>query len=674
MINTITGRTSRCCYSNRAANRLLRCCRRLPTNCLIRSHRQRRTFAIPTCSQPLGAAIPTDEHACSVSLPTWSSVVGYEEGHAHVTNALSTGYPRFVYHSYVVQLMQAVVERHGNTAKEDCLLLPTAGAALRCQAFLRQCLRVVPPTDTTPSTNPTNSILQPQNDTAWLHADSLPPSSSDTDSQTIRAVTVTDHVYAVVFPAQTAYGVAAKAYWQHTGEVVSSRRAAAALQCLNIPIQRYVTDCQSVEHPCVCDDNGDTTQDDRYESASPAVADEMSNADPHGTLRHRIANDWIGPSTDVTSDHVFLAPSGMAAIYGALRSARRYHHEQQQVASNSSAATIGGTSIVYGFPYLDTLKMCSRPELCPAGVEFFGRGDAQDLEDLERLLEASANVAGKSYSVLFTEVPSNPLLQCPDVVHLRTLADRYNFVLVVDDTISNFLNVDVLTNGLADAVCSSLTKLVSGRGDAIAGSIVTNPYTAKGRWMQQDLQARAEQSSTSNDALWAPDAAAIVENATDFVQRNATINRTSQLLAEWLQAQPDVATVYYPSLPLDSQENHMTPLLRSGAGYGGVVSILLDSHVCQRSFFDALNVAKGPSLGTNFTLVCPYTLLAHYHELDFAMSYNVPPNLLRIAVGLEPFEELRDKFTVALESSRLYPKLSMPASVDESSSALHRPQ
>ena len=84
--------------------------------------------------------------------------------------------------------------------------------------------------------------------------------------------------------------------------------------------------------------------------------------------------------------------------------------------------------------------------------------------------------------------------------------------------------------------------------------------------------------------------------------------------------------------------------------------------MCQRTFYDALDVAKGPSLGTNFTLVCPYTLLAHYHELDFALSYNVPPNLIRIAVGLENFEDLKAKFEEALRKSRLHPKISMSAS------------
>lgn len=53
------------------------------------------------------------------------------------------------------------------------------------------------------------------------------------------------------------------------------------------------------------------------------------------------------------------------------------------------------------------------------------------------------------------------------------------------------------------------------------------------------------------------------------------------------------------------------------------------------AFFDALDVAKGPSLGTNFTLGCPYTLFAHYGERDWAAKYGVVEDLVRISVGLE---------------------------------------
>jgi cystathionine gamma-synthase len=256
-----------------------------------------------------------------------------------------------------------------------------------------------------------------------------------------------------------------------------------------------------------------------------------------------------------------------------------------------------------------------------------------------------------NYCALLSEVPSNPLLQCPDLFQLRELADKYNFMLILDDTIANFLNVDLITTGLADAVCTSLTKLVSGRGDAMAGSIVTNPNTDKGRWMQQDLAKH----HTHTD-LFASDAAAVLLNSADFPERNAVINYNAEGLADWLNQHDDVKTVYYPK----HESLSLYKSLQSGeGGYGGLFSMILHKHMCQRTFYDALDVAKGPSLGTDFTLVCPYTLLAHYHELDFAMSYKVPPNLVRVAVGLEPLEVMKAKFEAALRQSKLHPKVCM---------------
>ena len=152
------------------------------------------------------------------------------------------------------------------------------------------------------------------------------------------------------------------------------------------------------------------------------------------------------------------------------------------------------------------------------------------------------------------------------------------------------------------------------------------------------------------------DARAMVHNSQDFPERNLRINETSEKLADFLQGHPDVEIVWYPKFvaPLFSD-------YQKGNGFGGVMSIHLHPHICQRMFYDALDVAKGPSLGTNFTLVCPYTLLAHYHELDFALSYNVPPNLIRIAVGLEDYDELEAKFEAALDKARLHPKIDLSA-------------
>ena len=54
---------------------------------------------------PVGCPIPANTpHAVSVSLPTWASNVGYEEGDPIVVNAMKGGYPRFVFHPIIKQV------------------------------------------------------------------------------------------------------------------------------------------------------------------------------------------------------------------------------------------------------------------------------------------------------------------------------------------------------------------------------------------------------------------------------------------------------------------------------------------------------------------------------------------------------------------------------------------
>jgi cystathionine gamma-synthase len=73
-------------------------------------------------------------------------------------------------------------------------------------------------------------------------------------------------------------------------------------------------------------------------------------------------------------------------------------------------------------------------------------------------------------------------------------------------------------------------------------------------------------------------------------------------------------------------------------GYGCLLSIILDEKLNAETFFDCLNVRKGPSLGTSYTLSCPYTVLAHYDELAWAAECGVDRRLIRVSVGLEDAE------------------------------------
>ena len=98
------------------------------------------------------------------------------------------------------------------------------------------------------------------------------------------------------------------------------------------------------------------------------------------------------------------------------------------------------------------------------GCHFYGAGDEQDLQKLEQQLSQSSF---ESVLGLFCEFPTNPLLKSPDLYHLRILAERHGFPIVVDETLGNPCNVDVLSR--SDIAVSSLTKIFSGDSNVMGG-------------------------------------------------------------------------------------------------------------------------------------------------------------------------------------------------------------
>lgn len=90
------------------------------------------------------------------------------------------------------------------------------------------------------------------------------------------------------------------------------------------------------------------------------------------------------------------------------------------------------------------------------------------MDELERMLQAQRQ-AGQQRPILalFTEFPSNPLLCSANLPRLRALADKYDFAIVVDETIGSLVNVEVIQ--YADIVASSLTKIFSGDANVMGG-------------------------------------------------------------------------------------------------------------------------------------------------------------------------------------------------------------
>ena len=189
---------------------------------------------------------------------------------------------------------------------------------------------------------------------------------------------------------------------------------------------------------------------------------------------------------------------------------------------------------------------------------------------------------------------------------------------------------------------------------------------------------KAWQQLRYEDLLYEEDAIVLEKNSRDFRSRIAAVNHTTAQLVQWLTQQPQIQAVYSPytqaakwgqhtihpimgkhasqaasSQPLSSAtlaSFHPSLKPHSYPGFGGLLSIVLrHPAVTSAPFYDAVRVSKGPSLGNNFTLLCPYTLLAHYAELEWAESVGIDRHLLRFSIGLEHADELKQRLSQALQ-------------------------
>ena len=373
-------------------------------------------------------------------------------------------------------------------------------------------------------------------------------------------------LWAAYFPVENIS--TARAFWQHAGRILSSRAAEDWLNARKL--------------------------------AAPDAAVERA-------LRDRLAG-WSG----APPENISLHPSGMAAIFTAFEAV--------------TSRRPGKRTVMFGFPYTDTLKILSK---FGAGVEFFPRGDTQDLSALAKLLD------GEEIAGIFCEFPSNPLLNVPDLPALHAMASAHGVPVVVDDTIGTFFNVDVLSH--TDFIATSLTKAISGEGDVMAGALTVNP-----RGLFADALP-----STAPGGIYARDLEVLEKNSRDFPARMRIANANALQLARFLASQSAIEQVWYPGLdPSPVYEQ----LRKPDGGYGAVVSFLPRNAAKNTPhIFGKLRLSHGISLGTKYSLVCPYVQLAHYHELAWAKECGIDPYLLRVAVGTEPWADLRERFESALK-------------------------
>ncbi|MFH1496437.1 MAG: PLP-dependent transferase [Verrucomicrobiota bacterium] len=394
---------------------------------------------------------------------------------------------------------------------------------------------------------------------------------------------------AVVFPADAALSAQAKKYLQHTGTFLSSREAEDHLVAIG-----------------------------RLRAAVPET---LFDGDARAEVTGRLAGFY-----GTTPDNVLLAPSGMNAIHGALR------------ATATARRGTGRTKWVQlGWLYLDTIALLEKFTAATPD-DYLHHENVFDLNGLRALFERErGRIAG-----LFAEVPTNPLIQTPDLAAVAALCREHDVLLIVDPTIASPLNIDVLPH--ADLVVNSLTKYTASEGDVILGATVINPASPHADALRAALPG-------SLAPVYDRDLARLAAQIGDTPEVVATINRNTAAVVAFLEKHPRVTSLHWALHP-ESHANYLR-LARSPESVGSMVSFTVDGPLA--GFYDRLRLPKGPSFGLKSSLICPFIYLAHYDlvtsETGRAVlaANRIDPDLLRLSVGCEPADEIIAALTEALD-------------------------
>jgi len=228
--------------------------------------------------------------------------------------------------------------------------------------------------------------------------------------------------------------------------------------------------------------------------------------------------------------------------------------------------------------------------------------------------------------IVFIESPANPLLTLTDIAAISEITKRHGLLLAVDNTFLTPALQRPLELG-ADISVLSTTKYIDGHNATVGGSLATN---------DEALAERFRLIRKTLGSIQAPFEAWLTLQGLKTLPARLRLHcENAQVVAEWLEAHPAVARVYYPGLPSFPQYELA---LRQQRAPGGIISFELDAP-------DATTIAvlnsvqlctRAESLGALETLITHPASTTHADVgQELRNHLGISDGLIRLSVGLE---------------------------------------
>jgi cystathionine gamma-lyase len=283
--------------------------------------------------------------------------------------------------------------------------------------------------------------------------------------------------------------------------------------------------------------------------------------------------------------------------------------------------------------YGGTFRLFERVRRRSANLDFTFL-DLTDATKLESAMKPNTRM-------VWVETPSNPLLKLIDLEVVAKIARAHSAISVSDNTFASPWIQRPIEFGF-DMVIHSATKYLNGHSDMVGGVAVVGDNAALGDSMQF-LQNSVGAIAGAFDSFLA------LRGLKTLGLRMERHCENAVELAGWLETEPKVRKVSYPGLT--SHPQHELAKRQMGGRFGGMVTVILDTDLAgTRRFLENTHLfALAESLGGVESLVNYPPIMTHGAiPEEQRIALGITESLVRLSVGIENVEDLRDDLRTAL--------------------------
>jgi cystathionine gamma-lyase len=277
------------------------------------------------------------------------------------------------------------------------------------------------------------------------------------------------------------------------------------------------------------------------------------------------------------------------------------------------------TNDLYGGTYRIFTKIFE-----PLGIRF-KFVDMKDLDLVRRSITPNTKL-------LWTETPTNPMMNVVDIRSLSAIAKEHNLLFAVDNTFATPYLQNPLDLG-ADIVMHSVTKYLAGHSDVIMGALIVK---------DQELHDRLAFIQNSCGAVPGPmDSFLVLRGIKTLHVRMQRHCENGAKVAQYLLTRSEVDNVYWPGFESHANHHIAKEQMRD---FGGMISFTIKGNRMKDAFRFVSNTkvfTLAESLGGVESLIGhPATMTHASIPKEEREKSGVVDSLVRLSVGIEDADDL----------------------------------